>query len=163
MGCNITIGACEVEQAPKNPYSYGGAIADPSGRGFSGREEIFQFVRSAVLARPRTPIIMYGQRRIGKSSILRQISNHLPPDIHCVFYDLQGKASMQIDQVLYGLAREIAQSLKIPLPEREEANESTFITGFLDRAFLALDNQPEKLVHVGLSPASNMVILDQVL
>jgi tetratricopeptide (TPR) repeat protein len=140
------IGACKVELTPLNPYTAGPAIVDPDGRGFSGREEVFQFVRSAIQARPRTPIILYGQRRIGKSSILRQLPNHLPSDILCIFYDLQGKGGMQLDEVLYGLARVIAQVLKVLPPDRREANESTFSTVFLSRAVLALDNHPERLV-----------------
>ncbi len=129
-----------------NPYSPGGAITDPSGSGFFGREEIFQFVRSAIEARRRTPIIIYGQRRIGKSSILRQIPYRLSAGICCVYYDLQGKAGLDLDQVLFGLAREISRELDIAKPQREEATEATFATEFLPRALHALDDQPARLV-----------------
>jgi tetratricopeptide (TPR) repeat protein len=135
-----------VKPTPLNPYSPGGAIADPSGRGFFGRDEIFEFVQSAIQARQRTPIILYGQRRIGKSSILRQIPHHLPPEIHCVYYDLQGKAGMELDQVLFGLAREISREIKISMPEREEAGEETFASGFLARAERALGGRLDRLV-----------------
>ena len=129
-----------------NPYSPGGAITDPNSTSFIGREDIFAFVRSAIQATIPTPILLYGQRRIGKSSILRQIPYHLSPEKICVYYDLQGKAGMQLDQVIYGLAREIARTLKIPKPEREEATEETFSSEFLSKKIQTLDGQRNKLV-----------------
>ena len=137
-----------MDLATLNPYSPGGAIVDPRGRGFYGRDEIFQFVYAAIQSRQRTPIILYGQRRIGKSSILRQIPYHLPSEIYCIYYDLQGKEDMPLDQVLYGLARETARELKILRPEREETNEETFSTEFLHRVIQALDEQPQRLVFL---------------
>jgi tetratricopeptide (TPR) repeat protein len=135
-----------MNELPLNPYVAGGPLSDPAGRGFYGREDIFDFVRTSLLAERRTPILLYGQRRIGKTSILRQIPNHLPPELACVYYDLQGKASMSLDQVLYGLARAITDILKIPRPPREEATEENFVADFLPRAIAALDNRPERLV-----------------
>ena len=109
-----------------NPFVVGGAISDPAGRGFSGREDIFSFVRSSLLVTRRAPILLFSQRRIGKSSILKQLPRHLPPDFACVYFDLQGKANMMLDQVLYGMGRAIADQVSIPRPEREEANEDRF-------------------------------------
>jgi tetratricopeptide (TPR) repeat protein len=135
-----------IKAALLNPYAVGGALSDPSGRGFYGREDIFQFVRSGLAVEQRGPILLYGQRRIGKSSILRQLPNHLPSDLVCVYFDLQGKASMELDQVLYGLARAIAERLKLSKPTREEATEETFQGQFLVRASHALEGQLQRLV-----------------
>src|ERR1051325_9136831 len=64
--------------APLNPYVVGGAL-DPSGKAFYGREDIFEFVRSGLNVAQRNPILLYGQRRVGKSSILRQLPRRLSP------------------------------------------------------------------------------------
>ncbi len=136
------------QAAPLNPYVVGGALSEPSGRGFYGRQDVFDFVRSGLDVEQRGPILLYGQRRIGKSSVLRQLPNHLPDDLVFVYFDLQGKASMELDQVLYGLARAIAERLKISKPTREEATEETFHSEFFARALHALDNQPRRLVLV---------------
>ncbi len=32
-----------------NPFIVGGALSDPSGRGFFGREEVFDFVNSSLM------------------------------------------------------------------------------------------------------------------
>ena len=135
-----------VESQPLNPYVAGPALGDPSGRAFFGRDDIFEFVRSALAARQRAPILLYGQRRIGKSSILKQLPNHLPRDLLTVFYDLQGKASMNVGQVLFGLGRAVADRLEIPRPQREETTEETFTDAFFNRVIQALNGHPERLV-----------------
>jgi hypothetical protein len=77
-----------------NPFVVGSAISDSAGRGFFGREKIFSFVRSALNSRYRPPILLLGQWRIGKSSVLRQFPAHLPPEYRCIYFDLQGKGQM---------------------------------------------------------------------
>src|ERR1035441_10663137 len=93
----------------------------------------------------RIPILLHGQRRIGKSSILKQLPRHLPPDFACVYFDLQGKATMRVEQVLYGLGREIADALGIERPEREDCSEAAF-PKYLDRAVKHLGGRAERLV-----------------
>jgi tetratricopeptide (TPR) repeat protein len=129
-----------------NPYVAGGALNDPSGRGFYGREDVFAFIRSALASVQRTPILLYGHRRIGKSSILRQLPNHLPPDFVCVYFDLQGKAAMELDGVLFGVARAIADALAVPRPSEEDAREHTFGEKILGKAAHLLGGRLDRLV-----------------
>ncbi|MBC8097682.1 MAG: AAA family ATPase [Akkermansiaceae bacterium] len=129
----------------KNPFVVGGALGDSSGRGFVGREDIFDFVRSSLMVERRIPILLHGQRRIGKSSILKQLPRNLPADFVCVYFDLQGKATMEVGQVLYGLGREIADALGIERPEREDCSEELF-PRYLDRAIKHLGGRAERLV-----------------
>jgi tetratricopeptide (TPR) repeat protein len=117
--------------SPGNPYAIGGALADARGSSFVGREEIFEFVQSAMASTHRVPILLFGQRRIGKSSVLRQLPRFLPEDYLCVNFDLQGKGSMELDQVLFGLARAITEQLELPKPTREQTTETTFADEFL--------------------------------
>lgn len=128
-----------------NPFTVGGALSDPEGRGFYGRDEVFAFVSAALSSVRRVPILLQGQRRIGKSSILRQLQRHLPADFACVYFDLQGKATMNVDQVLYGLGRAIADRLQIDRPEREACTEDTF-PRYLDRAEAHLGGRLDRLV-----------------
>ena len=108
-----------------NPFVAGGAIGDPGGQGFFGRAKVFGFVRSALNSVQRSPILLIGQRRIGKSSVLRQLPNHLPPEYCCIYFDLQGKDLMRLDDVLYGLARAISDGVKMGRPDRAQATELT--------------------------------------
>jgi hypothetical protein len=130
---------------PLNPFTAGGALSSAAGRGFFGRNAIFTFVRDALDSAQRVPILLLGQRRIGKSSILRQLPRHLGEEAVCVYFDLQGKANQTLDQVLYGLARAIADAVGIPAPSREESAEEAFVSVFLARAFERL-RLPRRLV-----------------
>ena len=108
-----------IAQQP-NPYIVGRPITEPER--FFGREDIFQFVNDSIQSNIRL-ILLYGQRRIGKSSILYQIPHFLKrEDVHFVQFDLQGKAAFSLAEVLYTLAEDIADSLvehagAVPLPD----------------------------------------------
>ena len=116
------------ESSLLNPFAVGPAVGGATGRGFIGREDIFSFINSALASETRAPVLLYGQRRIGKSSILKQIPRHVPEGLVCIFFDLQGTASMKVSQVLYGLGIEIAQKTGAPKPSREECAEENFPT-----------------------------------
>ncbi len=127
-----------------NPYSVGGSLGDPRGVGFFGREDVFDFVLQSLQSVQRAPVLLYGQRRIGKSSVLRQLPRHLPAGTVSVFFDLQGQAALPLEVVLYGLAREIAPRCGLPRPARDSIDAESFL-GFLDQACAALGS-PRRLV-----------------
>jgi len=92
-----------------NPYIAGPPLTGEAG--FFGREDIFQFVRETLTAGQKV-IVLFGQRRIGKTSLLHQLQRpvHTPEGFHPVYFDLQGKAGQPLTQVLAQLAQEIAAS-----------------------------------------------------
>src|ERR1700723_1737545 len=104
-----------------NPFIVGGAINSADGRGFYGRADIFAFVSNALHSVQRAPILLIGQRRIGKSSVFKQLQLRLGLFYKCVFYDLQGRAELTLDETLYGLGRAIADGLQIPRPQPSDA------------------------------------------
>ena len=92
-----------------NPYIAGPPLTGEAG--FFGRQDIFQFVQE-TLTDDQKIIVLFGQRRVGKTSLLHQLQRpvHTPKGFHPVYFDLQGKASLPLTQVLDELAREIAAS-----------------------------------------------------
>jgi tetratricopeptide (TPR) repeat protein len=128
-----------------NPFVVGGAINSADGRGFYGRDDIFTFVSSALNSVQRAPILLIGQRRIGKSSVLKQLQLRLGTFYKCVFYDLQGRAELTLDETLYGLGRAIADGLSIPRPSPADCTDETF-PAFLKSACEALQGHPERLI-----------------
>lgn len=152
MGCQMGRGQAVVRPQARmtgtdellNPYSVGGSLGDPRGFGFFGREDVFEFVLQSLQTVRRAPVVLYGQRRIGKSSVLRQLPRHLPRGTVSVFFDLQGQAALPLDTVLYGLAREIAPACGLTRPGREEIDSDSF-PEFLQRAYAALGS-PRRLV-----------------
>ena len=103
-----------------NPYIVGPPISGDVG--FYGREDIFRFVRDTFSSPAQNVIVLYGQRRIGKTSILYQLQkpSNLPPGFHPVYFDLEGLADRSLDEVLHRLAQEIAISLDISVPPQSE-------------------------------------------
>lgn len=124
---------------PPNPY----ILTPLTGTvGFYGRDAVMQFVRNTLTAPYQNVVVLYGQRRIGKTSVLYQLTlpDHAPTGFQPVYFDLQGRAEHRLELVLYSLAREIARSLGLPMPDRDRfAEESYFQYGFLPEVYRALD------------------------
>lgn len=125
---------------PPNPY-----VLTPltGGVGFYGRDSVLQFVRNTLASPYQNVIVLYGQRRIGKTSVLHQLTKprSAPPGFRPIYFDLQGRAEHGLGQVLFGLAREIARSVALEIPPREAfAEESFFQYGFLPQVYRRVGN-----------------------
>ena len=89
--------------AGTNPYIVGSPIGQPLG--FFGRANIFEAIEEDLIGTDRHPIVLYGQRRIGKTSILRQLQRRLASQQYLpVYFDLMTRAYHPLDQVLFELA-----------------------------------------------------------
>jgi tetratricopeptide (TPR) repeat protein len=108
-----------------NPYIAGAPVTEQ--RMFFGREDIFQWIENSVAGQYADHIlVIHGQRRVGKTSVLKQLGNRLPKRYIPVFFDLQGRTHTTLDRFLWWLAREIVRVLKqergveVSLPEKED-------------------------------------------
>ncbi len=93
---------------------------------FFGREDVFDWIQKSLTGRYADHIlVIHGQRRVGKTSVLKQLGNRLPEKYIPVFFDLQGRTRTTLDRFLWWLAREIVRVLKqerdisVPAPEKE--------------------------------------------
>jgi len=127
----------------ENPYIIGRPIYEPEL--FFGREDLFQFVADN-LAKQAKVILLHGQRRIGKSSVLSQIPNFVRlPDFVFVSLSLEGQANKPLAEVLYVLASEILAELEfapplVTLPDKAAFQEQpqVFAEVFLPQVYRAL-------------------------
>lgn len=123
-----------------NPYIAGAPVTEA--RMFFGREDVFQWIETSLSGRYADHIlVIHGQRRVGKTSVLKQLGNRLPKRYIPVFFDLQGRTHTTLDRFLWWLAREIVRVLKqergieVPLPEKDafsadlEYFENQFLSG----------------------------------
>ena len=94
---------------PINPYIVGNPIKDQAG--FFGRKDIFREVLQVLRQRESNAIVLFGQRRIGKTSVLLQLEKQLARDgeFTPVYFDLQDKASKSLTEVLYELSQHISK------------------------------------------------------
>jgi photosystem II stability/assembly factor-like uncharacterized protein/tetratricopeptide (TPR) repeat protein len=123
-----------------NPYIAGAPVTEQ--RMFFGREDVFKWIETSLSGQYADHIlVVHGQRRVGKTSVLKQLGNRLPEKYIPVFFDLQGRTHTTLDRFLWWLAREIVRVLKqergieVPVPEKEaftsdpEYFETKFLTG----------------------------------
>jgi len=125
---------------PINPYVAGNPVGDSPA--FIGRADVLREVLR-VLRRPQdNAIVLYGQRRIGKTSILQQLATWLPHEgQYCpVYFDLQDKAALSLGKVLEVLARTIAHSLSQPAPDLSPDPEVAFREVWLPSVLTNLQN-----------------------
>ncbi len=94
-----------------NPYIAGSPIK--GSEMFFDREDVFEFVQQTLIGQHRDNIlVLYGQRRTGKTSILYQMHLRLDPRYLCIFVDLHGLALEGINGFLWELANHIVRVLK---------------------------------------------------
>ncbi|WP_375471375.1 AAA family ATPase [uncultured Nostoc sp.] len=137
----------ELRQEIDSPYIMGNPIALEQ-EIFTGRDDIGLRIEQLLRDRRRPPLLLYGQRRMGKTSLLNNIGKLLPNSIIPMFIDLQGAPSSASDHAgfLYNLAREMEKSAKkqgvtLPSLAREvlQSDPFTYFYEWLDKVEQALE------------------------
>lgn len=117
---------------------------------FVGRTDVGTQIEKLIMSPEAPPLLLYGQRRMGKTSLLRNLGRLLPSSWVTVFVDLQALSSAQGHAgFLFQLARAIATQLTlrrrslIEFPSIEEFRSEPFVVFdvWLDRAIERLHDQ----------------------
>jgi tetratricopeptide (TPR) repeat protein len=130
----------------ENPYIIGRPIYEPEL--FFGREELFQFIKDNLNQRVQV-ILLHGQRRIGKSSVLSQVPNFVClENFVFVLLSLEGKSRKLLYEVLYELSQDIfdyldlpKDTVKVPSEAALKENNLVFFDKFLPQVYQALGNK----------------------
>jgi len=111
---------------PSNPYIAGSALR--ASEGFFGRQDILNWVSSELMSIHTNSLVLYGQRRVGKTTILMQLCRYLPSrNFFPVYFDLQYHANDSLDKVLSDLADAVADAVSDELKK----NKESIVTGEL--------------------------------
>jgi hypothetical protein len=120
----------ELKKPVENPYE-GSAGLPVTGTTFRGREDIIKKIEEHwATDKNMSTLILYGQRRIGKTSILKNMARRTGSDILLVYISMQkvGKVN-HTGQLLYRFAEAIASTaMERGLPIGSSLNE----TGYTD-------------------------------
>ena len=93
---------------PANPYVAGTPMRGK--RGFFGRQDTLDWVKRGLSNPAANSLVLFGQRRIGKTTLLLQLRRSLPADTFLpVYFDLQDQATRPLGQVLADLADTITE------------------------------------------------------
>ncbi len=125
--------AVESRQEISNPYIIGIPLTEHQ-EIFVGRGDVSELIEKLLLDLRCPPLLLYGQRRTGKTSLLNNLGKLLPTTIVPLFVDLQGPASLAKDYqgFLYNISRAMQTSAKrhreITLPplSKEKLQEDPF-------------------------------------
>lgn len=123
----------ELRQEIDSPYIIGVPLNQQQAV-FVGRTDISARIEQLLLDRRRPPLLLYGQRRTGKTSLLNNLGRLLPQSIVPLFVDLQGPASRAKDSTgfLYNLTKEMIRSaqeqrgLTLPAVTRQDLADDPF-------------------------------------
>ena len=140
----------ELRQEIDSPYIIGVPLTQQQ-EIFIGRAGISARIEQLLLDRRQPPLLLYGQRRVGKTSLLHNLGRLLPSSIVPLFVDLQGPASRAQDDAgfLYNVARAVMRSarrqrrLELPPLDRALLQDDPFtrFDEWLDDLETALDGR----------------------
>ncbi len=125
--CDKLAKTSELNQEIDSPYIIAIPLTEQQ-EIFVGRTDTGKRIEHLILKRSCPPLLLYGQRRMGKTSLLKNLSRLLPSDIIPLFVDLQGAASSasNAEGFLFTLAKYMVDSAKqqgylnLPNLKREE-------------------------------------------
>lgn len=129
-----------------NPYIAGNPVH--GNMGFFGRRGVLRQVERILAAPGQNAVVLFGQRRVGKTSILLQLQHSLPPEPYTVIYhDLQDKARLPMGELLSELADELTFALNLEdCTEPFDDQGRAFQRNFLPQVYDHLQDPNQRLV-----------------
>lgn len=162
------VGQINITEPVRNPYTIGDPVV---GKQFAGREDIIRKLQEYwLLTNNPQSIVLFGHRRMGKTSILLNIANLLGSKVKLAYVNLQGvgETSQGLADVLISITDAISITLDVPPPADEDLFNSPYrtfkrylhqVVTKLDGALIvALDEfeQIEELMSGGYIPKNFM-------
>jgi len=152
----------ESQQEISNPYITGIPL-DEHQAIFVGRHQFSAQLEQQLVSPRCPPLLLYGQRRMGKTSLLYNLSRLLPSTVLPLFVDLQGPVGLAADHIsfLYNLSRSMQlaaqqrRGVTLPPLTRDELQIDPF-AGF-DEWLNDIEQQlPQKIILLILDEFINL-------
>ncbi|MDD4446352.1 MAG: AAA family ATPase [Methanothrix sp.] len=146
------VGNIPINEPVKNPYVAGDPVV---GSGFKGRDDILRRLEELWCGTNAPPsVVLCGHRRMGKTSILRNINTHLGSEVRLAYVNLQilGGAAGGVSDLFLAMADEIRAALpELPEPGTNEFDSHPY------RAF----EQYLSLAQAALGSSRLIIALDE--
>lgn len=147
----------ELNQEIDNPYIFGVPLTEQQ-EIFVGRTDIVARIEQLLLDRQRPPLLLYGQRRMGKTSLLQNLAHSLPSTLVPLYVDGETISGVSdYPDFLYNVAKEVSrsanrQNLTLPALPREAIaiNPFTCFNEWLDRVEQTLTGQGRQMALLAL-------------
>jgi hypothetical protein len=162
-GIMINVATSPATTPVSNPYVVGRPLTGASASLYVGREETFSWLEENLVgtARPNA-LLLYGQRRIGKTSTLYQVTegergkglrNARERSLLTAYFDLQRLAGRPTDEWLRRLARDICNRVNTSMLARSVPDSPT--AG--ETAYAAFDRCLDRLEQT--LPPDHLILL----
>jgi hypothetical protein len=150
---NIQVRVKSSQEIP-NPFIFGNPVVETEHNVFTGRGDIVRQIEASLLGSMQTPtLLLYGPRRMGKTSILNQLPRLLGPDFTPAIVDCQNPA---VTESRNTLLRYLSRSICDGLQRRHLKGEQLAASTLSDEPFTAFD---EWLSDIELKMPARMRIL----
>lgn len=114
------VGNVSITERVRNPY----VVGDPvEGNLFVGREDILKQLKELwISSKQLQSVVIYGHRRMGKTSILLNVANSLGSQVKVAYVNLfrLGNIRQGVGEVLMAISDEISEAVNIPAPPDED-------------------------------------------
>jgi len=140
-----------------NPYVAGTPLEAGSPL-FFGREDLFSFIGENLSAAHRNNLVLIGQRRTGKSSLLKQLPLRLGDDYLPVYLDGQ---SIALDPGLPAFFLNLATEIGLALEERGFSVANPHPRKFIGRPAYAFEHDYLRRVRAAIGNRHLVLLLDE--
>jgi hypothetical protein len=147
----------EYRPLPTSPYVMALPVKTPEL--FYGRQDIFAWINENISgASQESILILHGERRMGKTSILYQLLNRPPTPQHiCAFFSLELATTTSLGDLLYDMAIDVQRAMTqagvlVPRPDQED------LVMHAQRSFRAFCEQTEH----ALGDRRLLVMVDEI-
>lgn len=140
-----------------NPYVVGTPLQTGSPL-FFGREDIFSFIEANLSTKHRNNLVLIGQRRMGKSSLLKQFPVRLGDEYVPILLDGQ---SIALDPGLPAFFYSLATEITFALEDRGLTTEVPDLHSFLATPAHAFEHDFLRRVHQCIGDRHLLLLLDE--
>ena len=140
-----------------NPYVVGTPLQAGSPL-FFGRDDLFAFIHESLSAAQRNNMVLIGQRRTGKSSLLKQLPLRLGDEVVPIYLDGQGIA---LDPGLSAFFFNVAMEMTYALEDRGFSIEVPELDNFADVPAHVFERQFLRQVRQAIGNRHLLLLLDE--
>jgi hypothetical protein len=150
--------AVEQSQEIESPYVIGVPLTAQQAI-FVGRSDISARIESMLRDRQCPPLLLYGQRRMGKTSLLNNLGRMLPSTIVPLFVDLQGPVAQAADHA--GLLAMLARAMNTAAMRQRDLSLPPLLRRELEAdPFPGFDEWLDRVEQV-LADRTGLLMLDE--
>ena len=114
------VGEISITKPVRNPYIIGDPVL---GEKFVGREEVMRELKELwMMGEQLQSVVVYGHRRMGKTSILRNASNSIGSGVKVTYVNMlnAGNISQGVGEVLMAICDAVSEAVNIPPPDDDK-------------------------------------------